>query len=145
VYYAVSNTTTTFLKKEDKDVKSSNVNDITFIKEKLIGCQVKCINIIDKERPYLTPLVSNLFDTYRPCLVSTLYDTLDVIQDKICLTSYYEKYDKLIILGDVDISRFKKIFDKINFNFGITLPSSRYLINRIPRYKEIDRLLNFKS
>jgi hypothetical protein len=125
-----------------KNVVENNVNDILFLHNEINILHVKCLNSIENKKPHLHNIMANLFETYKPCLTYTLYDIIDTVQDKIQLNHYNKIYDKLIILGNVDVEKYKDIFIKINENFGINIPNSRYIIQHTKRYKEINILLN---
>jgi hypothetical protein len=129
-------------KKVWQKVPNKNINDVMYMNNQITTIQTNCINKVKRERPHLLNILSNLFDTYKPNLTLTLYDLIDVSNNKIRLNHYNESFDKLMIIGNVDLVKYKNIFIQINKYFDINLPNNSYLISHDNRYKELNKLLN---
>jgi hypothetical protein len=126
----------------DKPNKKNN-NDVRYLKENIELFQVKSMNVIERYRPHLTPIVENLFREYNHSVNGSLYDLLASCNyNKMVLSTYKPCKDKIIIIGDVNVKDNYKIFVDISKYFGMTLPSSYSVLNRLDKYKDLKKLLD---
>jgi hypothetical protein len=121
--------------------KDNNINDIMYMNNEITTLQVNCINKTRRERPHLCNIMTNLFDTYKSCLTLTLYDLIDISKNNIQLCSYIDYNNKLVIVGNIDTIKYKKLLIQINKYFDVNLPNSSYLISHDNRFKELNKLL----